>query len=542
MPALATAFDEPTDRDDLLRRLAAERGFYIPSFYDVTYGRRHVRRRSSRSRGTGAPPVVRKAAVKSTDALDPPATQHLHARHRVRVALPHRGRARLRQPLPLLLGRLQLPAGAGVSRRPHPRARREARRAREPRRTGVDRALRSPGHRAHPRAACSTWATGSAPPRCASTTSPSRSSGMLRESGERSMTIAPETGSDRLRRVINKTVTNDEILDKRRADFCERHREPEAVLHDRPPDRDRRRPRRHSRSDAADARHHAEARAGRAAASAASSPASTRWCRSPARRISGCRWKSRRSSTEDASGFATLIADIDNVYFNIKSERHSFYQALLSLGDRRVAPAIEAAERNGGNWRDAVADAGVDADFYIFRDRTRDTVLPWDIIDGGMKEPFFRSEFDKSLREEWTLPPKRAAENAQADAGALTNRRGRHSHRPRRVFVLRVRLENEIAQPVPARCCRQSAAAAQSSAVRRLPRTARGKCHVAAGRCAAPTPRTRPASGPRKGRPRSGPLRPPASPGLPLSFDIILTVMERLLDAVNSSLLWEAHG
>src|SRR6185295_20342392 len=35
---------------------------------------------------------------------------------------------------------------------------------------------------------------------------------LLRESGERSITIAPETGSDRLRRVINKTVTNDEIL------------------------------------------------------------------------------------------------------------------------------------------------------------------------------------------------------------------------------------------------------------------------------------------------------------------------------------------
>src|SRR6185503_17696927 len=34
----------------------------------------------------------------------------------------------------------------------------------------------------------------------------------LRESGEKSITIAPETGSDRLRRVINKTVTNDEIL------------------------------------------------------------------------------------------------------------------------------------------------------------------------------------------------------------------------------------------------------------------------------------------------------------------------------------------
>jgi radical SAM superfamily enzyme YgiQ (UPF0313 family) len=109
----------------------------------------------------------------------------------------------------------------------------------------------------------------------------------------------------------------------------------------------------------------------------------------------------------------TLVADLDNVYFNIKSERHSYYQALLSLGDRRVAPAIEAAERNGGNWRAAVAEAGVDADFFVFRDRSSDAVLPWDIIDGGMKAAFFRSELEKSFREEWTLPPKRQKENAR---------------------------------------------------------------------------------------------------------------------------------
>jgi len=58
-----------------------------------------------------------------------------------------------------------------------------------------------------------------------------------------------------------------------------------------------------------------------------------------------------------------------------------------------------------------VAETGVDADFYIFRDRSGDAVLPWDIIDGGMKSQFFRAEFDKGLKEEWTLPPKRAAEN-----------------------------------------------------------------------------------------------------------------------------------
>src|SRR3954452_25107661 len=37
IPSLLTAFKSASDRDDLLRRLAADRGFYIPSFYDVEY-------------------------------------------------------------------------------------------------------------------------------------------------------------------------------------------------------------------------------------------------------------------------------------------------------------------------------------------------------------------------------------------------------------------------------------------------------------------------------------------------------------------------
>ena len=58
-----------------------------------------------------------------------------------------------------------------------------------------------------------------------------------------------------------------------------------------------------------------------------------------------------------------------------------------------------------------MAEAGIDGDFYIFRDRSADAMLPWDVIDGGMKRPFFEAEMARSLREEWTLPPKRAREN-----------------------------------------------------------------------------------------------------------------------------------
>jgi hypothetical protein len=96
------------------------------------------------------------------------------------------------------------------------------------------------------------------------------------------------------------------------------------------------------------------------------------------------------------------------VYFNIKSERHSYYQGLLSLGDRRVADVIELAEQNGNNWRAAVAASGLDANAYLYRDRSGDDFLPWHIIDGGTKTAFFRQELDKSLRGETTLEKVRS--------------------------------------------------------------------------------------------------------------------------------------
>ena len=105
------------------------------------------------------------------------------------------------------------------------------------------------------------------------------------------MTIAPETGSDRMRRVINKTVTNDEILD--RADLIFTNGIENLKLYymiGLPTETD---------EDLVAIRdltvqlrdimlRHAHGRAG---ISARSSEASTRSFPSPVPRISGCRWK-----------------------------------------------------------------------------------------------------------------------------------------------------------------------------------------------------------------------------------------------------------
>jgi radical SAM superfamily enzyme YgiQ (UPF0313 family) len=235
---------------------------------------------------------------------------------------------------------------------------------------------------------------------------------MLRASGERSITIAPETGSDRLRRVINKTVTNDEILESAELIFANGIESlklyymiglPTETDDDLVAIRDLTLQLRERMLKHAKPRGRIGSITGSVNALIPKPGTAYQWI--PMEDAAATERKMKR--------LRSLTAGIENVYFNIKSERHSYYQALLSLADRRVAPAIVAAERNGQNWRAAVAETGIDADFYIFRDRSRDAMLPWDIIDGGMKRPFFEAEFAKSLREEWTLPPKRAQENAR---------------------------------------------------------------------------------------------------------------------------------
>src|SRR5437762_2564216 len=74
IPSLVTAFKGASDRDNLLRRLAGERGFYVPSFYDVRHGADGTIEAFVPKEGTGAPPTVKKAALKTTEAVDPPAT------------------------------------------------------------------------------------------------------------------------------------------------------------------------------------------------------------------------------------------------------------------------------------------------------------------------------------------------------------------------------------------------------------------------------------------------------------------------------------
>jgi radical SAM superfamily enzyme YgiQ (UPF0313 family) len=412
VPVLERAFREAAGRADLLRMLSVERGFYVPSFYEPQYAADGTLAGFNRTAGHDEiPNPVRKAAVKTTDALDPPATSiftpdtEFGSRFLVEVV---RGCANLCRFC--WAGYNYLPVRSFPADRILQLA--EAARVHANRAGLVSIALCD-----HPeierilnRLYEMGYAISPASLRLDDLTEPIVR--VLRASGEHGITIAPETGSDRLRRVINKTVTNEEILDRAELIFSSGIDNlklyfmiglPTETDEDLVAIRDltlqlRDVMLKHARG---------RGQVGRIVGSV--NPLIPK----PGTAYQWLPMEDQTDTDRKIKRLRKLMADIDNVYFNIKSERHSYYQALLSLGDRRVAPAIEAAERNGQNWRAAVEEAGVDADFFIFRDRTKDAALPWDIIDGGMKAAFFEAEYAKALREEWTLPPKRQQENAR---------------------------------------------------------------------------------------------------------------------------------
>jgi radical SAM superfamily enzyme YgiQ (UPF0313 family) len=411
IPGLRRAVAAATDRDDLLRLLATERGFYVPSLYEPHYADDGTLAGYTVRAGVDAPLPVRKAALKLTDAVDPPATgiftpdTEFGSRFLVEVV---RGCANLCRFC--WAGYNYLPVRAF----PTDRILQLAREARvHSSRVGLV-SIALCDHPDIERILANLLEMGYAISPASLRLDDLTESivRVLRESGERTITIAPETGSDRLRRVINKTVTNDEILDRADLIFANGIENlklyymiglPTETDDDLVAIRDltlqiRDRMMKYGRP---------KGQIGRIIASV--NPLIPK----PGTAYQWLPMEDPGIVDRKIKRLRQLTSNIDNVFFNIKSERNSYYQALLSLGDRRVAPAISAAERNGQNWRAAVDEAGIDGDFYIFRDRSRDAALPWDIIDGGMKRAFFEAEFEKSLREEWTLPPKRAQENAR---------------------------------------------------------------------------------------------------------------------------------
>ena len=76
------------------------------------------------------------------------------------------------------------------------------------------------------------------------------------------------------------------------------------------------------------------------------------------------------------------LGRVSNVKLQMESPREAYRQALLSRGDRRLARLLVTADRVG-SWKEAVREEGLDTDLFVNRDIPLDELLPWDFIDGG---------------------------------------------------------------------------------------------------------------------------------------------------------------
>jgi len=91
--------------------------------------------------------------------------------------------------------------------------------------------------------------------------------------------------------------------------------------------------------------------------------------------------------------------------------RATLVEGLASRGDRRLGPVIEQVWRRGGTfqewsehfrldlWLEAMADHGLDLDWYVYRHRTEAEVLPWDHISAGLHKDFLWQDWQDALAE-----------------------------------------------------------------------------------------------------------------------------------------------
>jgi len=77
----------------------------------------------------------------------------------------------------------------------------------------------------------------------------------------------------------------------------------------------------------------------------------------------------------------------------------AYIQALLSRGDRRVGNVLMAAHSHQGNWEQALRETSLNSDFFVYRRRDLDEIFPWDFIDHGIPKEKLKEEYVAAMKE-----------------------------------------------------------------------------------------------------------------------------------------------
>lgn len=103
-----------------------------------------------------------------------------------------------------------------------------------------------------------------------------------------------------------------------------------------------------------------------------------------------------------------------SINYNYHEQETSFMEAVFARGDRRTCDVLIKAFEKGAKfdgwseffskkiWDEAMADCNLDPDFYVYREKSYDEVLPWDFIDIGVNRKYLERENEKAKNAELT--------------------------------------------------------------------------------------------------------------------------------------------
>jgi radical SAM family uncharacterized protein len=225
----------------------------------------------------------------------------------------------------------------------------------------------------------------------------------LQKMGQKSLAIAPEAGSERLRRVINKDLTEEDILTAvlklHRAGLktvklyfmvglpTEEMEDVEAIV-----------------ALVKKMRHHLLKNRDRGEAIPVLSVSVACFVPKP---HTPFQWEplDRVETLKKKVAFLKkAIQSVKGARILFEPPKWAYIQALLSLGDRRVSTLIREAASRNGNWQEAFNQIDLNPDFFVHRRRDFEEILPWDFIDHGISKLFLIEEHQRALEEKPSPP------------------------------------------------------------------------------------------------------------------------------------------
>ncbi|HEU5195606.1 MAG TPA: radical SAM protein [Methylomirabilota bacterium] len=217
----------------------------------------------------------------------------------------------------------------------------------------------------------------------------------LARGGHRTLTIAPEAGTERLRRAIRKAITNEQILAA--CELVRKHGIPNLKTYfmiGQPTETDEDveaipelAARMLERLRVLDAQGHPFGRLTLSISSFVPKP----WTPFQWAPFAGAEALNKKLETIKRG-----VRALSNVRVLHENPREAALQALLARGDRRVGDFLEQAARLGGDWRRALREWGGDLGFHTARPRALDERLPWDHFEVGVKKAGLVREWDRA--------------------------------------------------------------------------------------------------------------------------------------------------